>query len=281
MKDLLVSLSSNFTFQDLKPWILSFSKVNSSAKRMILLYNCDAESVKKIKDFDFEILSPAPQNADGSYGYTNNQIHMNVERFGHMWAFLRKRKDEFRYILSTDSRDVVFQKDPFEFIHEIFSKNIDKNYILSSEGIVYKDEQRWGAPNFYHSFGPSAFDHIQDKIIYNCGTLAGRSENIIDLFCFIFFMSVNNAVPNPDQAAYNFILSQEPFKSTAFLTDHDTGWAAQLGTMMANNFDNAIKENKPIWKNNKFITKQNKEFYIIHQYDRINEIKKYYEEIYK
>lgn len=281
MKDLLISLSSNFTFEDLKPWILSFNKVNSSAKRIILLYNCDANSVKQIQNFNFEILSPLSQNSDGSYGYVNNDIHMNVERFGHMWSFLRKRKNEFRYILSTDSRDIIFQRDPFEFIHETFLKNPDKNYILSSEGILYRDEQRWGAPNFYHSFGPSAFDHIKDKTIYNCGTLAGRSEHIIDLFCFIFFMSVNNVVPNPDQAAYNFILSQEPFKSMAFLTNHDDGWAAQLGTMIANNFDNVIKENKPIWKNNKFVTNKNKEFYIVHQYDRINELKNYYKIYFK
>lgn len=271
MKDLLIALSSNLKYDDLKPWIESFNEVNSTAEKSILLFNADSDTVKKVVENGFNIYSPSGQNGDGSFSY-GSQIHMNVERFGHFWNFLRKKKSEYRYIIACDSRDMVFQKDPFEFLHSFFSDNPDKNFIASAEPIFYKDETFWGAQNFIHSFGEAAFDHVKDSMIYNAGTIAGRADYIIDLFCSIFFLSLNNRVPNPDQAAYNFLLSLEPYKSMTHFSSSQESWAAQIGVLMHPQFDSLRQEPKPIWKDGTLYTANNKEYCILHQYDRTREV---------
>lgn len=280
MKDLIITFATNFNFDQLKPFILSANEKSKDSEKVILLFNADSETVKKIEENNFSIISPTPKKPDGSFEYTNTKIHMNVERFGHIWANLRNLKNKYRYILALDSRDLIFQKDPFIYIDKILSINKNINFIASSETAIYKDETFFNAPNFYYSYGPSAFDHIKDNFIYNAGTIAGRSESVIDLFSFIFFMSVNNAVPNPDQAAYNFILSLEPFKSMTYFCGSEEGWAAQLGMTLKEHIDKR-KEPLPIWKHNKLFTNDGtKQFYILHQYDRIPEIENYYKNKY-
>mgnify|MGYP003352863148 CR=1 FL=1 len=122
MKDLLISLSSNYNFNDLKPWVVSFNKTGSGAEKIILVYNCDLDTVNELESRGFTVMSPAPRT-DIGYSYTHPTIFPHVERFFHMWLFLRERKNKFRYIVSTDIRDVVFQKDPFEFVHKLLLNN--------------------------------------------------------------------------------------------------------------------------------------------------------------
>ena len=271
MKDLLIALSSNFTYEHLKPWIESFNEVNTEAERALLLFNADADTVHKVVEKGFRIFSPVNRQDDNSFIY-GSPIHMNVERFGHFWNFLRETRSEYRYILACDSRDMVFQSDPFQYLHDFFSKNPDKNFIASAEPILYKDEIFWGAQNFIQSFGVAAFDSVKDRMIYNAGTIAGRADYVIDLFCTIFFMSLNNRVANPDQAAYNFLLSLEPYKSMTHFASSGEPWAAQIGVLTHPQFDPYRQEPKPLWINDALYTNNGEKYSILHQYDRAPEI---------
>jgi hypothetical protein len=267
-RDLLISLASNLTYEDLKPWVESFSSVNFSAEKVILLFNADKKTIKKLNESDFKIISVSEQNRDGSLSYNPTATHMNVERFLHFWNFLRTIKDEYRYIISCDSRDIIFQRDPFEWLDIILSRNADVNFVASAEPCLYKDETFWGAQNFYHSFGPVAFDHIKDRMIYNAGTIAGRASHIADLFASIYFMSINNRVSNPDQAAYNFLLSLEPYKKMTHFSSSEEDFAAQVGILMHPQFDDKRLEPKPIWDGEYLYTQNKNRYCIVHQYDR-------------
>lgn len=270
-RDLLISLASNLNSQQLKPWVASFSKVNTSAEKAILLFNADRSTIQFLNEAGFLILSLTNPDENGSLSY-DSRSHINVERFFHFWNFLRNKRSEYRYILCSDSRDMVFQRDPFEWIDRVLKNNSDINFIASTEPYLYKDEVFWGAQNFYQSFGSVAFDHVKDRMIYNAGTIAGRASHIIDLFASIYFMSINNQVSNPDQAAYNLLLSLEPYKSTTHFSSSQENFAAQIGVLMHPQFDEKRQEPRPIWKDNCLYTTSNIPYCILHQYDREKQI---------
>ena len=281
MKDLLISLSSNYNFNDLKPWVESFNKTGSDAEKIILVYNCDLATVNELESRGFTVMSPAPRT-DSGYAYTHPSILPHVERFFHMWLFLRERRDEFRYIVSTDIRDVVFQRDPFEFIDKVLSENPNMNYLAASESVLYRDEIYWGANNFIQSFSEYTFPQVKDRLIYNMGVVAGRAPHVIDLFAQVFFsaaLAFGRTVS--DQQSYNLLLSLEPFISQTIFLDSEDGWAAQLGTSLDPRFDSVRTEPSPIMIDDTLRTSDgSKEFYIVHQYDRYQDLTDHYRNLY-
>jgi hypothetical protein len=59
------------------------------------------------------------------------------------------------------------------------------------------------------------FEYMKERLIYNAGTMAGEFNTMIDLFLQIFMLSMGGNLQElqPDQAAYNILLSLEPFKN--------------------------------------------------------------------
>jgi hypothetical protein len=155
--------------------------------------------------------------------------------------------------------------------------------MFASESMKYKDEP-WGNQNLMETFGPFFHERFKDNTIYNVGVLAGRGEAMRDLCAMIFAMSVNRPIPIVDQSTFNFMISQEPYKSVARYMKSEDGWAAQLGTTAdpskINEFKPFLLEPSPIMKDGKVATSTGKDFTIVHQYDRVPEWKKVIEEKY-
>ena len=155
--------------------------------------------------------------------------------------------------------------------------------MFASESMKYKDEP-WGNQNLMETFGPFFHERFKDNTIYNVGVLAGRGEAMRDLCAMIFAMSVNRPIPIVDQSTFNFMISQEPYKSVARYMKSEDGWAAQLGTTAdpskLEQFKPFLLEPSPIMKDGKVTTSTGKDFTIVHQYDRVPEWKKVIEEKY-
>ena len=215
-----------------------------------------------------------------TYNFPQN-FHVCVHRFLHMWSFLNNLseevKKEYRYIISTDIGDVVFQSNPSTWLEDnLTGTNYEIN--AAAESIKYKDEILWGAKNMENSFGSEVYEHMKERLIYNAGTISGKFQTVLDMFIVIYNMCQGFKTPNPDQAAYNLLLSLEPYKSITKFNMSETGWAAQLGTTMNPSalqiFKNNIPEELPIIdKTTQLIcTSTGKPFVIVHQYNRMPEL---------
>ncbi|NDB61504.1 hypothetical protein EB001_24145 [bacterium] len=223
---------------------------------------------------------------DGGIAKTENNIPPHVERFIFIWDFLRKHRDTYRFVTVTDTRDVIFQKDPVKFLeNKLFSHSM----ICSSEGLAYKDEP-WGNKNLLDTFGPMVYDEFKDNLIYNVGTIAGFYEEVRDLLLQIFFQSVNRPIPIVDQAVFNFLINQHPYHGEVLFTNNSTGWAVQLGTTQwaiaagagdigqiiirdPSKMDEYIKvyqdEQPLIGKDAQVVNEAGVPFTIVHQWDRV------------
>jgi hypothetical protein len=143
-----------------------------------------------------------------------------------LWNYLNQHQGKYDRVITTDTRDVIFQADPSEYLDYALRYH---DLVASSEGMRYMNEP-WGNTNLYQSFGPFFHNRLKKNFIYNVGVIAGTGRAVEGLLSMIFHMSLNRPIPIVDQAVYNFLLYEIPFYDQTWFTTNEDTWAIQLGT---------------------------------------------------
>lgn len=270
MKDLIIGGFFGYDWDKIKYWVNSINRSGFTGHKVLVGIDIDQSLADRISKENFVVVSTK------SVG----NIPPHVQRFFHIWNVLRGINEDIRYVITTDVRDVVFQKNPSIWLEQNLG---DKKLLASSESMLYKDEP-WGNQNLFEAFGSWFYNLYKGNEIHNVGVLAGNFDVIRDLCLMLFQMSINRPIPIVDQAVFNFLLWNEPYKSITKLVRSEDSWAAQLGTTKdpskIDRFKPFLVEPSPIMKNDIVYTSTEKEFTIVHQYDRVPEWKRIFEQKY-
>lgn len=283
MDDIVVGAITGYSFDKIEPWVKSLDDSGFTGTKTMLCYNIHKSVAKELSNRGYKIfaLGETPE----SLVYDKKDFNIVVERFLHLWSIFRNFKSQYRYLITTDVRDVIFQNNPSVWLEN----NVKTAKILaSSESIRYEDEE-WGNHNLYASYGPEIHHTHKNNVIVNAGVMAGDFDTMVDLFLNIYLLC--NAAPGhtipggggPDQAAYNILLNMESYKNITKVAASEDGWAAQLGTTGPQIFDkygSKLVEPAPILKDNLVCTSTGNPFTIVHQYDRVPEWKNIIESSY-
>ena len=271
MKDLIVGCATNYDWSKLKYWVNSINRSGFEGDKVLILMNCDKDTVQKISDSGFSIIAFG-QDSDGNLTYNSNMM-VHVERFFHIYQLLKDNL--YRYVITTDVKDVVFQQNPSIWLENNFTDNDD--LVFSSESMKYKDEP-WGNQNLLETFGPQIYEDFKKNTIFNVGVLAGRGYAMKDLMMNIFASCIHRPIKICDQSTFNFLISQHPYLKTSKYTKSEDGWACQLGTTAdpskIEQFRPFLLEPLPKMEDDKVVTSTGIEYTIVHQYDRVPEWKK-------
>jgi len=266
MKDLIIGTSTNYDWSKLKYWVNSINQSGFQGDKVLVLLNCDKDTVKKVHDAGFIVVG-ARQDANGNLVWQSG-IPVHVERFLHMHAFLEKR--EYRYVVTTDVKDVIFQRNPFDYIEKTL--NDEKELMFASESLRYVDEP-WGNENLMQTYGNYIYDQYKKNEIYNVGVLAGTGQAMKDLFINIFAAAIGRPIPICDQSTFNFMIQSTWFRKASVYLRSEDAWAAQLGTTGDPNkieqFRPMLVEAEPKMENGEVVTSTGIPFTIVHQYDRV------------
>lgn len=286
MQDVVVGAITNYDFDKIKYWVNSLDTCGFTGKKVMLCYNISFDVVEELTKRGYIIIAFTRNDELKRFEY-REEFNIMLERFMHLWYFMSQLEDraEYRYLISTDVRDVVFQRNPSEWLE----KNMgDKSINVACESIRYRDEA-WGKNNLIQSFGPLIYEANKNNLIYNAGTVSGRFDTMIDLFLNLF-MSCSGSPQNvpggggPDQAALNVLLQTKTYRDVTRFTNSEEGWAAQLGTTAdpskIEEFRPNLFEPTPIMKNDVVCTSTGEPFYLVHQYDRVPEWRKIIEKKY-
>lgn len=285
-KDLIIGGASNYTWRHLQYWVNSIRQSGFRGDVVLVATNISKETIDKLTSEGVQLELYGVQNPDGSFSGSGEVPH--VARFFYIWNYLNNNKGKYRYVITTDVKDVVFQSDPIPWL---LNREVT-GLVCSSEGMVYKSEP-WGSKNLFDTFGGFFHDKLKENMIYNVGVIAGVEKYVRDLMLMIFQMSLNRPISIVDQAVYNFLLSQSMFNNISWKTTNDDGWAIQLGTTIhaiesgAGDIGQIIKNDpsqKIIYQMNYLDTQPNileddvcndeaESFVIVHQYDRVNGLK--------
>ena len=292
-RDLIIGGASNYTWNELKYWVNSIRKSGFKGDVALVGTNYTKETIDKLTE-EGVILSLYGQKNDRGDITAHSNGAPHVERFFYLWNFLSSADpNNYRNVITTDTRDVVFQTNPSDWLDD---NAISHLLVASSEGMRYKNEP-WGNQNLLESFGPYFHNIYKESMIYNVGTIAGDFETVKGLLSFIFHLSVNRAIPIVDQAVYNFIINQPPFLHDTFFTQNEDGWAIQLGTTLGavksgkgdlgaifktepNKYEEIYEDVQPIVDDGVVKTPDGKTYCIVHQYDRVDRLREQIELIY-
>jgi hypothetical protein len=271
MKDCIVGCATNYDWSKLKYWVNSINASGFEGDKVLVLMNCDKDTVQKVTDAGFSIIA-FNQDAEGNLTY-QSQLMVHVERFIHIYKLLKDNL--YRYVITTDVKDVIFQKNPSTWLEENLSDKED--LVFASESIKYKDEP-WGRENLTQCYGQGIYEDFKNNTIFNVGVLAGRGYAMRDLVLQLFLNCLNRPIPIVDQAVFNVMISRHPYLNSSMYTTSETGWACQLGTTAdpskINSFRPYLLEPSPKLEDDKVVTSEGIEYTIVHQYDRCPEWKK-------
>jgi hypothetical protein len=271
MKDLIVGCATNYDWSKLKYWVNSINQSGFEGDKVLVLMNCDKDTVQKVTDAGFSIIA-FNQDGEGNLTY-QSQLMVHVERFIHIHKLLKD--NNYRYVITTDVKDVIFQQNPSKWLEENLSEKED--LVFSSESIKYKDEP-WGKENLTQCYGQGIYEDFKNNTIFNVGVLAGRGYAMKDLTLQLFLNCLNRPIPIVDQAVFNVMISRHPYLKTSLYAASEDGWACQLGTTADPNkieeFRPFLLEPLPKLENDKVVTSTGIEYTIVHQYDRVPEWKK-------
>jgi hypothetical protein len=272
--DLLIGAADLYDWSKIKVWARSARDSGFDGEIALLTYRVAPDVVENAKNYGVDIYQidhdpfgrPIDHNAKGR----DTQAHQM--RFFHAWQLLTTDDywKKFRYVITTDVRDVYFQKNPSAWLRDRNELSVFTGHSLvaSSEGIRYKNES-WGADNMLNGFGPLVYETAKEWTIYNVGVVAGLSEQMMGLFITLYNMTHQRYIPS-DQSAYNILVNQT-MKGNFLPTTHDDDWACQCGTVAdpsKPHLWNVLDEPRPKIQSNMVINEEGVPFTIIHQYDR-------------
>ena len=284
MKDIVVGCITGYTFDKIAPWVNSLDNCGFDGTKAMICYNVDYDTVDELVKRNYSIFCFRKNDEQRRFEFKEN-FSIVVDRFYHLWYFLKQYKGQFRNIITTDVKDVVFQTNPSLFLERVIKDG--KKINVACESIRYKDEA-WGDNNLKKSFGDLIHAHNRENLIYNAGTISGDFDTMLDVFLNIFLMCGGSPQfveggGGPDQAALNVLLQLEPYKSITNFAMSEDGYAAQLGTtgpQVAGKYGDKLVEKSPILVDNMVCTSNGQVFSLVHQYDRVPEWKELIEKKY-
>lgn len=293
-KDLIIGAGSNYNWDQLKYWVNSIKKSGFTGDTVLVASNITKETIDKLLGEGVKLALYGKQDDKGNFkNDVKNAPH--VERFFYLWNFLQMNVEKYDRVIATDTRDVVFNRNPQEDLYSLLD---GYDIVASSEELTYKNEP-WGNQNLYETFGPYFHNRLSGLPIYNVGVIVGKSDAVQRLFINLFQMSINRQIPIVDQAVYNFLI-QECLDKVRFSDTFDA-WAINLGTtigaivagkgdlgyMAVNDkkvLDKYLKDYmaaQPTFDGHKVLAPQDKKNYaIVHQWDRIPALKEQIEKTY-
>lgn len=226
-----------------------------------LIYLESLDSVKNVdkillvKDCDISQISKIAHHYDKVIEFKKDILYLDQV----FYEFLCSCSDAYEYVLMCDSRDIIFQKDPFDYI---IKQN--KNLYLVCEGMQVQDSD----PNYDWMFRLNKTQWQHDDKIYtnqviNGGVLAGKIEHLIYLLLISFTNTNRNSrYEFYNQTIYsyiefylrlaNFVEICHPLNSLYCITGEGVG-----------------KHNIPMKIVNGIACNENDEpYFILHQWDR-------------
>lgn len=271
-ENLIIGGIFNYNINHIKPWVLSINETMPDAHKVMCISNIGEETQRWLMNQGFELIEMPKAN-----------IPVHVLRFLSIYEYLSQNWQRFNYVITTDVKDVFFQRNPFEWLKNNKIGENGKHLVAPSESMLYKDEP-WNAENMMQAYGPYIYERFKNSLICCCGVIGGTSEYMKDMVFNIFVNGINRPIPIVDQVVFNMLIQTQPYKDVTYSAPQSTAWTCQAGTMAdptkVEQFEPNWLELPPTIENNKILTADGEEFYIVHQYDRVPEWKKMVQEKY-
>ena len=272
MKNLIIGVIKNYNFRDVKPFVSTLMKTGYKGEVVFFCNNVSIESQDKLRKhgvtcINFGISYPyVEKQYSADIGILpksfSKQLHLFSLRQILYYLYLNNCGKKYENIMLTDVRDVIFQKDPFDFI-------INGNLCCTLESEDWPiSKSSFNATEIETVFGVEAYEKIKANLISNCGVTIGPSVLIMKyLEKMIDLILSGGGSTITDQGIHNYIMWNGMIPNIKFLKNNE-------GPVLTLGYEKIVHRNK----DKKIVDNKGNIINIIHQYDRhFNVAKDYYD----
>jgi predicted protein tyrosine phosphatase len=263
MKYTIVGCITKYGIEQIRPFVESIDMSGFAGEKLMLVYDISQDTIEYLTNKGWLIVQSEPQQ------------HIILQRFRDMYSLLHQYETDV--IIWVDVKDIIFQKDPTEWLNKWMRRDI----LAFSESLKFGDEE-WARLNAGTSF-PMEWEWLQNEEIYCAGTIVGKKEAIRDLFIDIYRWSLTTSNPEQlsDQAAYNILIHMYQWKDKVQFVKQQEGFAAQLHLKLKKGDILPYTEELSTIDGNEIKNSKGELYTLVHQYDRNEELKQLIENKYK
>lgn len=262
--DLVITAVKDYAWEQIRPFVISLEESGFQGDKVILACHLSPFTRDCLENRGF-IVVPFDSWSDSFH-------FVNEHRFPPVLKFLFDNGHKYRYVLWVDAGDVVFQKNPSEWL----TKNAaPHNIIAARECWRVEDETEFNDP-WMRATVPDEWDWMRKEEVYCGGTVAGDSETVHAALSQVYEIIQKNPKAY-DQAALIYVL-RKPFNFHVRVPKMNEGWVATCSAFRTNSFSSAIGRDEsllldkaPIFDTPRglVLTPDGREpFVVVHQYNR-------------
>lgn len=268
IKDLLIGAIHNLPLEETQVWYKSARASGFDGDIALMVYDEPPHVIDALGKDGILVVTPTVDQ----FNKPNRQhIHPRLGRFEinriryyDLWTVLLQ--SNYRYVVMTDVRDVVFQSNPFAWLENNMGNH---ELVVGSECITYGNSS-FNSADATLNFGPYILEYLlKNAPVVCCGIIAGTMKAVRETALTMYLM----AEGNPDyseQASLNVMLNNG---WNANVTTLDDGFIAHCAIPFDSRFEHEWKyltSAKPIWKDDRLTKPDGTPYVIVHQYNRIN-----------
>jgi hypothetical protein len=261
---LVTGLASGGGWDYVRTWVTTLRETGYAGEIALVTVNCEDDLHAQCARWDVTTIEADPADLVTRHlADPYNGRHAVVAR-------LIEERYPGHFVLACDTRDIVFQTDPFEFFG---GRSRAKLYVVS-EGVTFDQDDtqggKWGAVKVGQLFSPRERAEMRGLESYNIGVLCGPAPLVSGIQKLVHLMCFNSAVKVTDQAALNVMMEIEPCRSSIERLGLMDGWAVHFASVRWGLVPEKIA---PEIHDGVVQTPDGKVFSIVHQYDRSQQLR--------
>ncbi len=272
-KEVVLGCISGYDYDRIKPFIVSLKKSGFRGDLCLFASKIDIATYKTLHQMGVKLIPFKDEYPFVKrFSISNlelksefpNQISVKYLRYILYYLFLSKFGNNYSKVMLTDVKDVIFQRDPFDFD---FDGGL---YCFLEDNYVTIKSSPFNSGRILRHFGTEGLDQIGNNHPSCSGTIFGSVPDTLHyLGKMISLISSIEAKGGGDQGLHNYVLYTEHFNDLKLIED-------AKGPVLTI----ASKIKKRIRFNEKglAINRDGEEFNVIHQYDRHPEL---FEDLFK
>ncbi len=261
-RDLVISVLRGQPWNWICTYANSLCRSGFKGTKLMFVENVDRQTMGELKRLGFVLLP---------FTSTEPSRFVAKERFAPAVNYLNACSQEFRYVIWTDVRDLIFQSDPSAWLE---SSMYPARLIGCSESLLVKQDLGYNTNWLNQSFpnNPEARAIVSENEICCGGTVAGDAEAMRELLAKLYELVCSSPTMN-DQTALCYLLRSEPFKNYTRVPKNAEGFTVTCSWHVGKGHaihGHDLTDDSPYFDPNGLVYTPDKKklFSIVHQFDR-------------
>jgi hypothetical protein len=277
MSNLILGTCANYTADQLSPFFLSLKAAGYKGKTVMFVNNVPDETIDFLRRHDCDVVAFSHIRHFKGAGrlqqlyalimrcvFSSNPPRAFRVLAAKWWQFassryfmyesyIRQAGDELDKIMLTDVRDVLFQRDPFDF-HPC------DGLCAFQESVPRLGDNFHNSKWIKESYGRNALDEMQNNPVYCSGVTIGPAADVLSYLEIMNRHLISRyASAGYDQGVHNYLIHKGIIKNVTVYQN----WSGPVLTVGAMKPDDVPVSSDGLLKN-----KDGQPVNVVHQYDR-------------